>query len=181
MCYNVSSQSQRSRVIQSHVFKDQAELLRFVVKEIRGYTGNYNLTKVMFKYNRLTIEEIAQEVIIRLLRTVGPVNKKYVRQAVVFTCIDCYRKTTEYCPSDEEKEPELKSPEDPMPERLMQLHKFSEKELQVVMMLLEGRRNPEIREILDIPKVSYYTLLNRIKNKYSNDSEPMELEDLELS
>ena len=40
------------------------------------------------------------------------------------------------------------------------------KELQVITLLLEGRRNPEVREILQIPKMTYYTLLKRLRIKY---------------
>ena len=32
--------------------------------------------------------------------------------------------------------------------------------------MMEGHRNPEIREILKIPKMTYYTVLNQLKIKY---------------
>lgn len=176
-CVKVAGYNNRGvKTIQSYKFKSDEELHKFIMKSIKAYTG-YQDGQILFRYNRMTVEELAQEVFIKLLRTVGDMNKKYVRQAVVFVCIDAYRKNTEQCPVDPWEDGEvfnekeyivLKAPEDPMPERLMQLHKFTERELEVVMLLLEGKRNPEIRNELDIPKMTYYTLLNRIKEKYQD-------------
>ena len=51
-------------------------------------------------------------------------------------------------------------------ERDRDCKQFTEKERRVIKKLREGLRNPEVREELKIPKMTYYTLLNRIKQKY---------------
>lgn len=163
--------------MESHKFKDDLEVLEFIKWEVRKYTGCYkDDNKVLFAYNRLTVEELAQEVYLKLLRSVSPkgLNKKYVRQAVVFVCIDEYRRFRVY--DYPEGPEELESPQERLEveaqevygltERLMQLDIFTEKELSVILLLMEGHRNPAVRKILDIPKMTYYTLLNRIKSKY---------------
>ena len=167
----------------SHKFKDNQELLEFIIVEIKKYVGVLDTTKILYRYNRMTIEELAQEVNMKLLRTVGDhMNKKYVRQAVVFVCIDFYRLKGDDCPSapidNEDKNTDiLEAPEDLMPERLMQMDRFQGRDKEVILLMLEGYRNPEIREILGIPKMTYYTLLKRMNLKYN--LEAVMLQDLE--
>jgi DNA-directed RNA polymerase specialized sigma24 family protein len=166
--------------MKSHKFKDDLEVLEFIKWEVRKYTGCYkDDNKVLFAYNRLTVEELAQEVYVKLLRTVSTkgLNKKYVRQAVVFTCIDEYRRFRVYdYPGSLEELEEQESPQERievskedtygLTERLMQLDIFTDRELEVVLLLMEGHRNPEVRDLLSIPKMTYYTLLKRIRAKY---------------
>lgn len=155
----------------SYIFEDERELLDFIIWEVKKYTGCNDLSRVLFAYNRLTVEELAQEVYLKLLKTVSSgMNKSYVRQAVVFVCIDEYRRYRLYDnPNAQESQDTLESCEAEVyqeTERLRHLRIFSERELEVMELLLLGHRNPEVREILKIPKMSYYTLLNRIKLKY---------------
>jgi DNA-directed RNA polymerase specialized sigma24 family protein len=128
----------------------------------------------------MTIEELTQEVYLKLLRTVqeeGKMNKSYVRQAVVFVCIDEYRKISDL------DNPEPLSPDTPIDheevfqdvERLMSLDIFEPKELTVMLKLMEGLRNPEVREDLGIPKMTYYTLLKKLKLKYIENSGTVEI------
>ena len=163
----------------SHILSDK-ELLDFILREVKKYTGCSDTTRVLYSYNRLTIEELAQEVYLKILRTVAEVNKSYVRQTVMFVCIDEYRKWTELDSSYSEEETE-DSETFKETERLMTLGIFEPKELDIVLGLMEGKRNPEIREELGIPKMSYYTMLKRIKLKYLEAEELKELQDSELA
>ena len=161
-------------------FKDELEVLQYVIQEVKRYTGAKSLSQVLYSYNRLTVEELGQEVYVKILRSVQPegLSKTYIRQAVIFVCIDEYRRYRLVDPietsSDSEesidREDLLESPETygfELTERLMNLEMFEPKELEVILLLIEGKRNPEIREELNIPKMSYYTLLNRLKRKYT--------------
>lgn len=163
----------------SYIFTDDKELLDFIIWEVKKYTGCTELSKVLFTYNRLTVEELAQEVYVKLLRTVSPMgfNKSFVRQAVVFVCIDEYRRFRIYDVPRSTTDPEdwepnaqeaLEITEEEtygLTERLMQLDLFTDRELSVVLLLIEGHRNPVIRDTLGIPKMTYYTLLKRIKER----------------
>lgn len=180
----------------SHKFKDNEELLQFITREIQKYIGVKDTTKILYRYNRMTIDELAQEVNMKLLRTVGDVmNKRYVRQSVVFVCIDFYRLKADDCPQggleylDDfdngnntsaskrmtyKTTENLEAPEDNTPERLMQIDRFKGRDLEVILLMLEGYRNPEIREILGIPKMTYYTLLKKLHNQYSLEALDLE-------
>lgn len=179
----------------SHIFNDTEELLEFINREVMKYTGCTQSDKILFSYNRMTVEEIAQEVVLKILRSHNDegINKSYVRQAVVYVCIDIYRKTSDICPGISRFSNHLSNgvtytstagegiplpsqlanevPEYELIERLLNLKMFEPKELEVIILLMEGKRNPEIRQELNIPKMSYYTLLNRIKSKYSGTTE----------
>ena len=98
----------------------------------------------------------------------------------MFVCIDEYRKWTELDSSYSEEETE-DSETFKETERIMTLGIFEPKELSIILGLMEGKRNPEIREELGIPKMSYYTMLKRIKLKYLEASELQELQDSELA
>lgn len=153
----------------SYRFKDDNDLMDFIQKEVRKYTGQYSDdNRVLFAYNRLTVEELSQEVALRLLRAVTPdgPNKTYVRQAVIYVCIDEYRRYRVYDLPSNSPEEQLEDDTLVATERVMQLKIFNPKELEVVKLLMEGHRNPQVREILKIPKMTYYTLLARIKVKY---------------
>lgn len=159
----------------SHKFQSEVEFLEFIQLAVQDYVGVQDTQRILYNYDRMTVEELAQEVSLKLLRTVelGECNKSYVRQAVMWLCIGRYRKMTDECSESPEElddlegiaspQDKLVTQEDVLPERLMQLDKFTERELKVVMLMLEGKRNPEIRETLGIPKMTYYTL---IKNLY---------------
>ena len=152
----------------SYKFKDDKELLEFIAVEVKKYTGAKERDKILFSYNRMTVDELAQEVFIKLLRTVSSKNKKYIRQAVIYVCIDFYRLKADIDPQGLEDSPEnLEAPKDLMPERLMQLSRFSGRELEVILRMLDGQRNPEIREAMKIPKMTYYTLLKRLESTYA--------------
>lgn len=157
--------------MKSYSFKGPEEILEFIQKEVMKYTGCFVPDRIMYGYNRMTVEEVTHEVYIKILRSVNKdINKSYVRQAVVFVCLDLYRKQVEDDGPKDPKDLEISEEEvfDEM-ERLMQLHKFTPKELRVVELLLEGKRNPEVRKELKIPKMSYYTLLNKIKSLYTDN------------
>ncbi len=192
MCYNTTSINRIGGDMKtSYKFKDDQELLGFILSEVKKYTGCYYEHKVLYSYNRLTVEELAQEVFLKILRSVNSreLNKSYVRQAVVFVCIDEYRRyrlndmpTTKQGLGSEEFDvnfqENLETPqayEFELTERLMNLKMFEAKELEVVMLLIEGKRNPEVRKELNIPKMTYYTLLKRLRRKY------IEAMDLEIS
>lgn len=161
--------------MQSHIFKSDKELMEFIQKEVMKYVGCYDPTKVLFSYNRLTVEELSQEVMVRLLRSVDQeFNKKYVRQAVMYVCIDEYRRFRLHDLPEDLEEPETDGEEFELVERLMQVDRFTPQELKVIELLMLGHRNPEIREILKIPKMTYYTLLNRIKSKYLEADRPQD-------
>lgn len=181
----------------SYKFKGPEEILEFIQKEVMKYTGCFSLSQVLYSYNRLTVEELAMEVYLKLLRSVNDkqLNKAYVRQAVVFVCIDEYRRYRLVDPKpvlyDGEEEGDdsycdrqlnLEADETynfELTERLMNLKLFEPKELEVVLLLMEGKRNPEIRKELDIPKMTYYTLLSRLRRKYIELFEE-ELEELNI-
>lgn len=164
------------------------ELLETIKKEIKKYTNHWEETKILYRYNKMTIEEIAQEVFIKILRSVGKeLTKSYIRQAVIFVCIDLYRKRVEVEESRMVYSRDSKYIEDlyddldlkdsilkieaedvyRQAERELQLKQFTPKELKVIQKLMEGCRNPEIRESLGIPKMTYYTLLKKIKELYT--------------
>jgi len=132
----------------------------------------------------MTITELAGDVFIKVLRSSKIANKAYIRQAVMFVCIDNYRKQSDICESvvnkynrDREQDKVLSTSECQyqLVDRLMTLKIFEPRELQVIELMMEGYRNPEIREILKIPKMTYYTLLNNLKLKYIDFSEEVEL------
>lgn len=155
----------------SYKFKDPQELLDFIKKEIRNYIGKYDDNVILYRYNRMTIDELAQEVYIKLLRTAGhEVNKKYVRQSVIYVCIDYYRLASDQDPVGDLENCKSMVCRDSLKEteRLLQLKKFSEKEIKIISLLLEGYRNPEIREILKMPKMTYYTSLKRLRESYGS-------------
>ena len=104
-------------------------------------------------------------------------NKSYVRQAVVFVCIDEYRKISDL-DNPEPSSPDLTLEHEEVfqdVERLMSLDIFEPKELTVMLKLMEGLRNPEVREDLGIPKMTYYTLLKKLKLKYIENSGTVEI------
>lgn len=142
--------------------------LEFIEREVMKYTGCYVKDRILYGYNRMTVEELVQEVALRLLRApVEEMNKSYIRTAIMFTCIDAYRKAVE---DDSDDLQELEDPREDkeLVERLKTLEIFSHKELKVILMLMEGYRNPDIQQALGIPKRSYYTLLNRIKKNFTD-------------
>ncbi len=168
----------------SHKFENPKELLKFITFEIFKYIGVKDSKTVLRSYNRLTVEELAMEVYIKLLRSSKEYNKAYIRQAVIYVCIDEYRKNTEADPTvwqndKGESQAEKLSDDEvdyqfPLMDRLIQMKVFEPRELQVISMMMEGRRNNEIRETLAIPKVTYYTLINNIKIKYIDWEEDLE-------
>lgn len=174
----------------SYIFEDQEELMSFITKEVMKYIGHWDRSEIIYKYNRMTIDELAMEVYIKILRSTKIVNKAFVRQAVIYVCIDEYRKTTEICgckleSSNEEgesytkKEGLLKTEGDlELVERLMTLKIFEPRELEVISAMMEGKRNPEIRKELKIPKLTYYSMLHTMKLKYIDYSE--DLKQLEI-
>jgi len=173
----------------SYIFKTDQDLINFINKEVKKYVGKYNTNQILYSYNRMTIEELSQEVFLKLLRTVqedGLMNKSYVRRAVMMVCIDEYRRTTDsdqvfdvystdsdegntYSPADELLITQEEVYQDV--ERMLSLDIFEPKELKVMLKLMEGLRNPEVREELGIPKMTYYTLLNKLKLKYTGTLE----------
>lgn len=155
----------------SYRFESPEELLEFIIWEVKKYTGCKDLEKVLFSYNRLTVEELAQEVYVKLLRTVKPegFNKSFVRQAVVYVCIDEYRRFRLYDTSPDAQE-NLEVEQDEVfkeTERLRHLEIFTGRELQVIELLMLGHKNLEVREILGIPNMTYYSLLKRLREKYT--------------
>lgn len=175
-CYMLDSRS--------HKFEEPKELLKFITNEIFKYIGIRDSKVILRKYNRLTVEELAMEVYLKLLRSSKEYNKSYIRQAVIYVCIDEYRKNTEVDPlinkyDDKTSENEQKADGNveyqfPMMDRLLQLKLFDKRELSVIQLMMEGYRNNEIREILKIPKVTYYGIINRIKIKYIDWEEDLE-------
>jgi DNA-directed RNA polymerase specialized sigma24 family protein len=131
----------------------------------------------------MTTEELAMEVYIKILRSVQTkgLNKTYIRQAVMFVCIDEYRRQRDHDGADKfnQDDEHMRAPHSSngqgyvtadetygLTERLLALKIFEPRERDVILLLIEGKRNPEVRIELGIPKMSYYTLLNRIKRKY---------------
>lgn len=165
----------------SHVFQSPVEILQFINREVMKYTGCFDKTRVLYSYNRMTTEELGMEVYLKILKSVQTkgLNKTYIRQAVMFICIDEYRRKSDHDTSEKFSGTQMNEPLSSngqgyvsaeetfgLTERLMALKIFEPKERAVVLLLIEGKRNPEVREELGIPKMSYYTLLKRIKNKY---------------
>lgn len=144
------------------------ETLKDIEREVMKFTGCFNKDKVLWAYNRLTVEELTNEVAIKIIRSTNEVNKSYIRKAVMFTCIDIYRKMSDY----DESYSEQCEPEDDggleFQERLMTLKIFEPRELKIVLLMLEGKRNPEIRKELGIPKMTYYSILKRLRVKYTD-------------
>jgi DNA-directed RNA polymerase specialized sigma24 family protein len=142
------------------------EEVKFIQREVMKYTGCYQLNQILYSYDRLTVEELAQDVILRLLRSpVETMNKTYIRKAIMFHCIERYRKISDY---DEVPLEHLEDPQDAFEfqERLMTLKIFDPRELLIIGKLMEGYKNSEIRKDLGIPKMTYYATLKRIRKKY---------------
>lgn len=168
----------------SHQFKEPKELLKFITNEIFKYIGVRDSKVILRKYNRLTVEELAMEVYIKLLRSSKEYNKSYIRQAVIYVCIDEYRKNTEVDPlvnkyDSKVTEAEKRADDNveyqfPLMDRLLHLRIFNKRELEVIKLMMEGYRNNEVRDILKIPKVTYYTVLNNIKIKYIDWEEDLD-------
>lgn len=145
------------------------ETLNYILKETMKYTGCFDTQKVLYSYDRMTVEELAQEVALKVLRAPEEdLKRTYIRTAVMFVCIDRYRKISEYDSSQEEEQLEDTS-DDPkvMVDRLKMLDMFTEQELEVMLMLIEGHSNSKIFEILDIPHRTYYNILNRLREKHT--------------
>ena len=45
---------------------------------------------------------------------------------------------------------------------------FNKRELSIVSLLLEGKTNPEIRELLSISRTVYFKIIKEMKIKYTN-------------
>lgn len=157
-------------------FSFDQELIAFTVLEVMSYTGKYTLDSILYAYNRMTVEELAQEVIVKLHRSVTDyMNKSYVRNAVRMVCIDEYRRNRDVCPrvaktyDGESLEPlEIEATTDSFRdvERDLMMSSFSPKEKKVITQLRRGARNGETLRGLEIPKMSYYNLLNKMKGTH---------------
>ena len=156
----------------SHEFKDLNEVIKFINAEVKSYLNKYNSQQIVFAYNRMTSEELSQEVIIKLLRSVEDpvkgINKSYIRRCITFTCIDIYRKISEHDPV--ERDDPVITEEDLFMdvERELQMKVFDKRELSIVKLLLEGSTNPDIREILGISRTVYFKIIKEMKIKYTN-------------
>jgi len=120
----------------------------------------------------MTPEELAQEVIIKLLRSVEDpvkgINKSYIRRCISFTCIDIYRRISEHDPVESD-DPVITDDELFIEaERQLQMKMFDKRELSIVKLLLEGKTNPEIREELGIYRTTYFLIIKQMKLKYTN-------------
>ena len=172
----------------SHTFEDPIEMLAFIKRAVSKYIGVGTTKRILRSYNRLTLDELSMAVFIKVYRSTKVANKAFIRQAVIYVCIDEYRKNTECCPLEPKEatmanEQELlEAPEElSFHERLMTLKIFSGTELAIIELMIEGHRNPEIREILKIPKMTYYTVLNQIKIKYIDMTDDLAMLDLILN
>ena len=166
----------------SHYFKTVDSLLEFIDRETKRFIGVYESKMVLYSYNRMTVEELVQEVFIKIFKTVDwkGVNKTYIRNCVRTVCIDKYRKMCEVDPResmgilDEDEEISfetlelLVSEEDTFRDtiRLRDLKAFENRERDVLEHLLCHCSNRETYELLGISKMTFYRTINKILKEH---------------
>lgn len=157
-------------------------LIIFIKKEVMKYLSIYDNKKVLYAYNRMTVEEIAQEVVLKLYKSVAgdKVNKTYIRRAISFVCIDLYRKNTDQDPirfqqdlSDPTEDIDItesllsQSEEETFGDTDIDIifEQYRGIELKILLLIREGYSNKEIFEKLNMPKVNFYTLMQSFNRK----------------
>lgn len=173
---------------EEYLFNFDNDLVEYTQKEIMKYINEYNPERVLYSYNRMTVNELTQEVLLKVFRSNnGKINKAYIRKAIRCVCIDQYRKTSE-CDldviikqsllnsfSNESFDSELAVDEllseldyDPLFEivnLISELKHFDGVEKEIFVKALQGLKGQEIFKDLNIPHRTYYTLLSRLKEK----------------
>ncbi len=165
---------------EEHLFNYDNELVSYTRKEIMKYVNEYNPERVLYHYNRMTINELTQEVLLKVFKSnQGKINKAYVRKAIMCVCIDNYRRTSDLDLgivtgndiSDECVQLEdlyLTIDDNTLFESihlLSELKHFEGKELDIFSLALQGFRGQEIFTKLGIPHRTYYTLLASLRDK----------------
>lgn len=173
---------------QEHLFNYDNELVKYTKKEVMNYINRSDESLILYSYNRMTIDEITQEALLKILRfNNGNINKAYVRKAVRCTCIDLYRKVTDidlsvYAKSESQDMDSESDFNDVSVDELLILSideeeafrevtegrivdKYEGKAKEVISLLNEGYSNTEVWNMLEIPHRTYYYLLARIKSE----------------
>lgn len=150
----------------SHYFEPTSDLLPFVITEIKKYIGKTDSQQVVARYNRMTVEELAQEVIAKIWKTTSEqVNKSYVRNTLKTVCIDMYRKHSD---KDQQINESVLTQDQVYKEteRDLQMRRFHLRDLEIIKYMRQGYKHREIMKLMGLPKMTYYTSLNRLKARH---------------
>jgi len=169
---------------QEHLFNFDNDLVKYTTREVLKYINESNSNKILYHYNRMTANEITQEVLLKVFKSnQGKVNKAYIRKAIRFVCIDQYRKQrdldlnvvvgSDNYDEDEDVTVDKHLDNDPNePDPLFKLISLTDNlkyltpvEKEIYLKALGGDKGKDIYEELGIPHRSFYNILNKIKEK----------------
>lgn len=165
-----------------YLFNFDNDLVKYVKKEVMKYLNEFNDNRVLYHYDRMTVNELTQEVLLKLFKSnQGKINKSYIRKNIMSVCIDSYRKNSDldldvivgssYRDNDDLTCLEdlfLSVDDDTLFESIYlesELKHFEGRELQIFLKALEGLKGQEIFQALNIPHRTYYTLLKKLKQR----------------
>ncbi|WGH49984.1 hypothetical protein [Pseudoalteromonas phage vB_PtuP_Slicky01] len=162
---------------EEHLFRFDNELIKYIKKEILKYVNEGNPNKVLYNYDRMTVEELTQETLLKLHRSTDPedpvMNKAFVRRCSRFVCIDAYRRRMDVIDRhvvsvDDEQDIEDRlflDEEEAFRDvnRDLMLENYVGRDKEVLLKLIEGYKNGETLESLGIPRMTYYTLLKKLR------------------
>lgn len=166
-----------------HLFLYNQELIDYIKKEIMKYINIFTQDKVLYNYNRMTVEELTQDTLLKVWKSVGrdkTINKAFVRSAARHVCIDAWRKKTDIdldvlvVDNEEDIDKETKvynsllmslDPEDIYrdSERELVLKHFQDKDLKILLKLIEGYNSTETLESIGVSRSNYYHLVKKYK------------------
>lgn len=161
---------------EEYLFNFDNELVNYVNREVKRYINKGIEGNIIYSYNRMTIEEITQECLLKLIRSNnGNINKAYVRKVIRHTCIDLYRKSRDVDLDFFVQHPELDTEDleissishDEVFEDVIlesELKNYEPLQQDIIILKLQGYSNVEIKDMLGIAHDTFYRYLRKIKS-----------------